>query len=115
MHLLTPSFPTRRSSNLTTTRNSTRTVCPNEVRAVISGQVHHLGQHNLNQSNKTGGIGNQPTPIDHHALPTHNTTTHGMRSEAHTSELQSLKRISSDVLCLNKQINTTPTITTSRQ
>src|SRR3546814_10817820 len=73
LHVLTHSFPTRRSSDLT----------------------EHLVQ--LLTGNATEAI----TRRGHEALP-----TFGVRSEEHTSELQSLLRISYAVFCLKKQAAT---------
>src|SRR3546814_10008557 len=57
-------------------------------------QSHCGGHHPAHQ---------QPTPSQHHA-PRHSSCS--MRSEEHTSELQSLMRISYAVFCLKKKKNT---------
>src|SRR3546814_1072788 len=78
LHVLTHSFPTRRSSDLLSSAGMLAAVCARWARALSSSSED-----------------TRPACTRHPA----------MRSEEHTSELQSLMRISYAVFCLKKKNN----------
>src|SRR3546814_10374119 len=88
LHVLTHSFPTRRSSDLAAGRRA----CPRSVRSrSLATQSFDHGEGHV----RVGALDEGLLGRNH-------------RSEEHTSELQSLMRISYAVFCLKKQ-NTTNT------
>src|SRR3546814_9112617 len=67
--------------------------------------THHLHHHHSNPQPRTH---RHPHPMQHHLMTTEPHPTHH-RSEEHTSELQSLMRISYAVFCLTKKKHTITT------
>src|SRR3546814_8671045 len=97
LHVLTNAFPTRRSSDLWSLLGNGRRQGVEQAGLLDMRAVHPV--RNGPQGQRAGGIGAQEPQrllrIDRHlAQP---------RSEEHTSELQSLMRISYAVFCLKKK------------
>src|SRR3546814_4369839 len=101
LHVVTHSFPTRRSSDLAFIRALGQA-------AQAPGRVYFTGGASAvvwtrfsapsrRSKNRSSSMSNSPRPMI-------------SRSEEHTSELQSLMRISYAVFCLNKKKNTKSTI-----
>src|SRR3546814_18556131 len=67
-----------------------------------SGSLAHIGRGQLDGALDV----HRGVQRDHHSLPRQLMHELGERSEEHTSELQSLMRISYAVFCLNKKNNT---------
>src|SRR3546814_3340619 len=61
-----------------------------------TGPLHALARHDVGEHLDRAGL-----------LQTHGLSSHVLRSEEHTSELQSLMRISYAVFCLKKKIDIT--------
>src|SRR3546814_7856216 len=75
------------------------------LRAAVLGQAHHGAQSRNGRcftwrANTSTNCGSSLAPHTASAWPTIHSTTPGSRSEEHTSELQSLMRISYAVFCL---------------
>src|SRR3546814_4067766 len=94
---LTHSFPTRRSSDLDPRRRRRcRRVCPEQPRTRSVGALHRRPRVRVTPERPETG-------------------NHPCRSEEHTSELQSLMRISYAVFCLKKKKKTNTTNQENRQ
>src|SRR3546814_3950198 len=103
LHVLTHSFPTRRSSDLQAgrARVGDRRGERRLVRAHLVGAVEP-------RAGKTGRQNHQAVTSLKKVSPNllwNATASGGMRSEEHTSELQSLMRTSYAVFCLKKTTN----------
>src|SRR3546814_5712029 len=115
LHLLTHSFPTRLSSDL---RVVDRTPAPPRHRAVMGRAARPLRErHVLGLHPRARGEDDVPEAglpfIDPQQIVLHRKAEvgrpqPGRRSEEHTSELQSLMRISYAVFCLKKNKKQTP-------
>src|SRR3546814_13993146 len=101
LHVLTHSFPTRRSSDLDLEDRED----PEHQRVGLGARIH--------ASNDPVGRGDGAVQLRRAALrPPHPERVPVVaRSEEHTSELQSLMRISYAVFCLKKKTNKQPTTT----
>src|SRR3546814_15357750 len=96
LHVLTHSFPTRRSSDL-------------ECDLIVFATGFDAGRGGLIDMNITGRDGLSLSQAWHNGLRAYlGMAVSGFpnRSEEHTSELQSLMRISYAVFCLKKKIRT---------
>src|SRR3546814_6519685 len=74
--------------------------CDNPGRWMVHDHIDH---HTMNGHTPHGGV---MTVIEYEGIPR---DRHAMRSEEHTSELQSLMRISYAVFCLKKKKNSNQT------
>src|SRR3546814_1575171 len=63
----------------------------------------HAGDRPYSAASRLCGAGRQIFPCERNALLPHESTVEKRRSEEHTSELQSLMRISYAVFCLKKK------------
>src|SRR3546814_5557069 len=102
LHVLTHSCPTRRSSDL---------LIEAAVQQLVDGRLHLLG--GVEDGHGLGAGGRKSRRHTKRARPrahlaTRTPTPLYGRSEEHTSELQSLMRISYAVFCLNKKRTTHP-------
>src|SRR3546814_8655409 len=103
---MTHSFPTRRSSDLLTAFLGDKGTTAAELERTINSNVRALPGSFETSGDVLGGIRSIvkfDRPDDYYEkLPA---TYEAMRSEEHTSELQSLMRISYAVFCLQKKKN----------
>src|SRR3546814_8630767 len=104
---MTHSFPTRRSSDLTPKEFEGSDIIAHALAALSVSQVKHIhivgrrGPHQIAMTPKElGELGELARAVPH-------VRPEDLRSEEHTSELQSLMRISYAVFCLKKKKTTT--------
>src|SRR3546814_5523680 len=108
LHVLTHSFPTRRSADLGRLARDLPTDCPQVGTKPVGRALIHLVTRTAH-----GECGRLWRRGRHFAMRHCRCADHGckqvtQRSEEHTSELQSLMRISYAVFCLNKKNSQPP-------
>src|SRR3546814_8860895 len=103
-HVLTHSCPTRRSSDLTAPLSIVVAPAVVTLHAVVARSVRRVSQgrrrHARHQQQRQNSLFHGPSSL---SSPRCQRGPTGCRSEQHTSELQSLMRLSYAVFCLKKK------------